>query len=135
VAGTFYYAALYIPFNVTLTGIQVATGSVGGTDNWIVALWPIAGGSALANSALAGIAAPSSNTKKTFAFTGTVGVTGPGVFIVGLQSNGTTAKFLAFNNAVEGFATGSVAGSFGTVPSLSPATTYTANVGPFANTY
>lgn len=135
VAGTFYYSALYVPFNVTLTGFQVIPGSVGATDNWIVALWPIAGGAALANSALAGTVAPAAGTKKAFPFTGTLAVTGPGVYIFGLQSNGTTARFRAFQNAVEGFATGSVAGVFGTVPSLSPATTYTVNLGPFASSY
>lgn len=135
VAGTFYYAALWIPFNVTLTGLIFTTGNVGGTDSWVVALWPIAGGSALANSSLSGIAAPAANTKKLYAFTGTVPVAGPAVYLAGFQSNGTTAKYMGFNNAVEGFATGSVAGVFGTVPSLTPATTYTSSVGPFATTY
>lgn len=138
VAGTFYYAALYIPFNVTLTGFQVTAGTYTGspsTDKWIVALWPIAGGAALANSSLSGVTCPAQNTKQAFPFTGTRAVTGPGVFIFGLQSNGTTAKFLAFQNAVEGFITGSVAGSFGTVLSLTPASTYTVNLGPFASSY
>jgi hypothetical protein len=135
VAGTWYYATLWIPYNCTLTGIIGCTGSAGGTDNWIVALWTAAGGAALANSSLSGIAAPAATTKKAFAFTGTVNVRGPGAYIIGIQSSGTTAKLLCFGNAVEGFATGSVAGSFGTVPSLSPATTYSVNLGPFATTY
>ena len=54
----------------------------------------------------------------------------------GLQSNGTLCRLLAFGNAVEGFVTGTSAGSgFGTVPSLTPASTYTVNTGPFMNTY
>ena len=135
VAGTWYYAALMIPYNVTLTGIAAVTGGTGGTDKWILALWPAAGGTALANSATAGITAPGANTKKQFAFTGTVNVDGPGAYIIGLQSNGTTAQFLSFGNAAEGFITGLVAGTFGTIPSPSPASTYTQNVGPFATTY
>ena len=135
VAGTWYYAALFVPFNATLTGFQVPAGSIGGTDNWIVALWPAAGGTALANSALAGTAAPVAATKKAFPFTASIAVAGPAAYIFGLQSNGTTARFRAFANAAEGFITGSVAGSFGTVPSLSPAGSYTVNLGPFASTY
>ena len=136
VAGTWYYASLYVPFNVPLTGLQVAAGSPGGTaDSWNVALWPIAGGSAIANSVLTGTNAPATNTKKAFPFTGTVTAAGPGVYIAGLQSNGTTAKFLAFSNAVEGFVTGTAAAGFGTAPSLTPASTYTVNTGPFMSTY
>jgi hypothetical protein len=135
VAGTFYYASLWIPFDVTLTGVVASTGVTGGTDDWIAALWGIGGGAALANSSLSGVAAPSGGTKQKFPFTGTLPVTGPAAYIIGMQSNGTHAQFLAFPNAAEGFITGSVAGVFGTVPSLSPASTYTANTGPFAGTY
>jgi hypothetical protein len=135
VAGTFYYTALWIPYNCTLTGIIACTGSAGGTDNWTVALWPGAGGTALATSSLSGIVAPAMTTKKAFVFTAPVNVEGPGAYFIGVQSNGTTAKILAHQNTIEGFITGSVAGSFGTVPSLSPASTYTANIGPEASTY
>jgi hypothetical protein len=134
-AGTWYYAALWIPYNVTLTGIIAVTGTAGGTDSWIAALWAASGGAALANSATAGTVAPAANTKKQFPFTSTVNVNGPGAYIIGLQSNGTTAQIHTFGNAVEGFVTGSVAGTFGTVPSLTPASTYTAFVGPMASTY
>ncbi len=134
-AGTFYYAALYVPFNCTLTGLQAVAGTTGTTDNWIVALWPIGGGTAIATSSLTGVAAPAANTKKSFPFTGTVAVSGPGVYIAGLQSSGTHATYLAFSNAVEGFITGGTASGFGTVPSLTPASTYTQNQGPFLSTY
>ena len=135
IAGTFYYAATFIPMNVTLTGVIVSSGTVGTTDNWIVALWPGTGGAALATSSLSGIVAPAANTKKAFPFTGTVNVDGPGAYIIGIQSNGTTARFLSFSNAVEGFITGQLAGTFATIPSLTPASTYSANAGPFATTY
>lgn len=135
VAGTFYYAAIFVPYTSTLTGIQAITGGTGGTDNWIVALWASGGGTALATSALAGIVAPSANVKKAFPFTAPVTVYGPAVYILGVQSNGITARLLTFQNAAEGFITGSVAGVFGTVPSLTPAGTYSASTGPMANTY
>ena len=135
IAGQTFYAALWIPFGVTLTGLMFTTGNVGGTDNWIGALYGAAGGAPLANSSLAGIAAPSANTKKAFPFTGTLAVTGPAVYFAGLQTSGATARFLGFPNAVEGFVTGSAGGVFGTLPSLVPGTSYSPNVGPFASTY
>ena len=134
VAGTIYWAAVPVLWNVTLTGLIFTTGGVGLTDNWIGALYNSAG-TLLANSALAGIAAPAATTKKAFPFTGTLAVTGPAVYYIALQSNGTTAKFLGFNNAIEGFVTGNVTGAFGTLPSITPGTTYGANLGPFASTY
>lgn len=133
-AGTWYYAALWVPFAITVTGLIATTGNIGGTDNWIVALWAAAGGTTLANSSLSGIAAPAANTKKAFAFTGTVPLPA-GVYYAGVQSNGTTAKFLSFANAIEGFFTGNTAGSFGTVISLTPPSSYAANAGPFLSTY
>jgi hypothetical protein len=134
VAGTIYWAAVYIPYNFTSTGLIVSIGSVGGTDKWILSLYNSAG-TLVANSATAGITVGTANTKQAFAFTSTVGLVGPGVYYVALQSNGTTAKFLAFNNNFEGFTTGSVAGTFGTLPSIAPGSGYIQGVGPFANTY
>jgi hypothetical protein len=135
VAGATFYAALVIPFNVLLTGVTFTAGSVGGTDLWIGALFGAAG-NLIANSSLSGIAAPSSNTKKQFPFTAQVPVVGPTVYYIGLQTNGTTARFLGFPNLVEGFVTGQVNGSFGTLPSpLVPGTTFSQNVGPMASTY
>jgi hypothetical protein len=135
VAGTFYYASLWVPYNCTLTGIIAAAGTVSGSDSWIVALWTAAGGAAIANSALAGTAAPANSSKKQFAFTAAAAVQGPGAYIIGVQSNGTTNRIFVFPNNLEGFITGSAAGSFGTVPSLSPAGSYSQNIGPMASTY
>jgi hypothetical protein len=134
-AGSIYWAAVPIPFNVTLTGIIFTVGTTGGTDKWIAALFD-ANGLLVANSDTAGINVGSANTKQKFAFTSAVTINGPGTYYVALQSNGTTARFLTFGNSVEGFVTGSTTGAFGTIPaSLSPGTTYTVNVGPYATTY
>lgn len=135
VAGTWYYCDLFVPFTTTVTGLIVPGGSPGGTDSWIVAAWPAAGGAALANSALAGTAAPATNTSKKIAFTAPVSLPGPAVYKVAIQSNGTTARLLNFSNAVEGFVTGTQAGVFGTVPSLTPGSSYTQNAGPMVKTY
>jgi hypothetical protein len=134
VAGTIYYAGLWIPFNVTLTGLILVTATTGGTDSWIGALFSPSGAT-LASSALAGQTAQAANTKAKFPFTSPYNAIGPGYYIAGLQSNGTTAKYLGFSNAVEGFATGSVAGVFGTLTLGTPATSYNINIGPFITTY
>jgi hypothetical protein len=134
-AGTWYYCDLFVPFTATITGLIAAPGSVGGTDKWIVAVWPAAGGTVLANSATAGITAPAANTAAKFAFTAPVSLPGPAVYKVAIQSNGTTARLLNFANAVEGFVTGTQAGSFGTIPTLTPGGSYTQNAGPMVKTY
>lgn len=134
VAGTIYWAAIPVLWNATITGIILSVGSTGGTDKFIAGLYNSAG-VLIANSDLAGITVGTANTKQKYVFTSATMVNGPGTYYVAVQSNGTTAKFLAFSNATEGFVTGSAAGSFGTLPSITPGTTYTVNVGPYATLY
>ena len=134
VAGTIYWAAVFIPMNVTLTGIIFTIGTTGGTDKWIGALYNSAG-TLVANSTTAGTTVGTASTKQKLAFTGTYNALGPSVYYIALQSNGTTAKMLALGNVTEGFVTGSVAGTFGTLPSITPGSTYTSAIGPFASTY
>jgi hypothetical protein len=135
VAGTWYVAACYIGCNCTLTGIIAGSNSGTGADDWMAAIWNSAGGAPLATSSLSGIASPAAGAKAAFAFTAQLAVQGPGLYFVGVQSNGTTDKLLCFANNLEGFFTTSHTGVFGTPLSLTPPSTYTVNVGPFANTY
>jgi hypothetical protein len=134
VAGTLYYAALFVPCNTTLTGLTFVVGTTGGTDKWIAALYTRAG-QLVANSALAGVTAGTAQTKQSIPFTAPIAVTGPAPYLAVLQSNGTTANFRAFGNSGEQFATGSTAGTFGTLPALTLSGNYNLNVGPFGNTY
>lgn len=139
-AGTWYYADLYIPFTTKLTGIipSAPVGPNSGSDKWMCAIWPAAGGTKLANSSTSGLTVPGSGTTAEdfkIAFTAPVTLPGPAVYKVAIQSNGTAARFEAFSNGVEGFVTGSQAGTFGTVPTLSPGSSYTQNVGPMIKTY
>lgn len=128
------YAALFVPFNTTLTGLIVTVGTVGGTDLWIAALLNNSG-TPVATSATAGTTAGTAQTKQKFTFATPVAVTGPAVYFAALQSNGTTARFRTHGNNLEGFVTGSVTGTFGTIPTIIPATTYTQSVGPHASTF
>lgn len=141
VIGTIYWAALLIPMNITVTGLTYTVGSGStGTDLVIAALYN-ASGTLLGNTALAGSTVQTASTKHKMALVNAsnvatpINVTGPGVYYIALQFSGTSARFMTFSNGNEGFVTGSATGTFGTLPTIAPGTTYTANIGPWASTY
>lgn len=122
----------------TITGIQVLVGSVGGTDSWIVELHDSAG-VLVATSATAGTTAGTAGTWQQIPFTSTVSLI-PGDYFIVVQSNGTTAHPAVYNYPapVAGpvfLITGSTTGVFGTGANFTPATTYTAGLGPVALLY
>jgi hypothetical protein len=131
-----YLTQIYVPFNVTLTGIYVNNGATVGTNKWIAALFNSAG-TALANSALAGVTTSGADGYQQLPFTGTVAVTGPGVYWIGLYANGTTDRFRSVPAVGQyaGYAGSISAQTFGTVATITPPTTFTADVGPVAFTY
>lgn len=123
----------------TVTGVQVLVGSVGGTDNWLVELHDSTG-ALVATSALAGVVAGTAGTWQQIPFTSTVALI-PGTYYIVVQSNGTTAHPAVYNYPAPAIVstpfmvTGSVAGTFGTSANFTPATTYTAGVGPVSLLY
>lgn len=130
VAGSRYYTNYTIGTPQTFTGAAVRVGTTGGTDNWILELHGPTG-LLLATTATAGTTAGTASTWQQIAFTATYTVTIPGTYYIALQSNGTTAKFDSVNApALTGVVTGSATGTFGTGASITPPTTYTANLGP-----
>lgn len=156
VSGTIYYTQINIGATYTptprgstisqqsfqLNGINIPIGT-GGTDTWYVGLWD-SSGTLVAQCATAGVTAGTSNTIQQIPFYGSSGsgsaatpvTVTSGTYYMGLQSNGTTATFKALNSPVWPFATGSQAGSAGTLAAItSPATTYTQNLGPMASLY
>lgn len=135
-ATTVYLSQIYIPANVTLTGIKVNSAATVGTNKYIVALFD-ATGAAVANSALAGVTTANADAFQTIAFTGTYAAKAPGVFWIALYVNGTTDRFRTVPAAGEfGGLAGSVTGqTFGTIASFTPPTTFTADKGPVAFTY
>jgi len=136
VAGTIYWAEVYIPANITLTGVAVLNGATVGTDKWIVGLYATAGGAAVANSNLSGTASSGADAFQAIAFTATYAALGPARYWVAFQSNGTTdtLRTIAANTYIDVF-TKSATGSFGTLPSLTVPTTFTADKGPVAYVY
>lgn len=135
VSGTRYYSSINIGFPQVLTGIIAKVGTTGGTDNWIFELHGPTG-TLLATTATAGTTAGTANSYQQIAFTATYNLTVPGTYYIAVQSNGTTAKLATLNSPVNsGIVTGSATGTFGTGASITPPTTYTANLGPLATVY
>lgn len=136
VSGTTYWAELFIPRNVTLTGAGVLNGATVGTNSWIVALYASAGGAAVANSALAGVTSSGANAFQQIAFTSTYAAVGPARYWIAFQANGTTdtLRTIAVSTFLD-VLTKSVTGTFGTLPSLTVPTTFTADVGPIGYVY
>lgn len=141
VAGTRYYASFPVGTAVQATGIAILVGGTGGTDRWTVELFNAAGVLVATSDFATGIIAGTAAVWQRFPF----GVTGSeaavnipvGNYFISVQSNGTTAKFSAFNapTAPAGLVTGSAAGVFSTQAAITPPTTYTANLGPIATLY
>jgi hypothetical protein len=134
--GTRNWCSLWIPHRVTLTGIGYLIGTVGGTDKVIVELKDNTGAN-VANSALAGATVGTLATFQQVAFTSTISVE-RGWYYVVTQFNGATARFrtIPANLGISQVAiTGSVAGTFGTLATITPGTTFTADLGPIAYVY
>jgi len=136
VAGTTYVADIFIPLSsVLLTGIGVLNGATVGTDKGIVSLYDSTG-VLMANSALAGATTSGANAFQQYAFTATYTTVKPGRFWIAYQSNGTTDTIRTVATATwVDLLTQSNTGAFGTLPALTPPTTFTADVGPVAYAY
>ena len=137
VFGTRYTCSIFIPHNMTMTGIGYLIGSAGGTDKAIAELHD-ADGTLLAYSAVAGVTVGTLATFQELPFTAPVEVIGPGLYYLSITMNGTTARLRVIPTALEVSQialTKSATGTFGTVGDLTVPTTFTADVGPIAYTY
>lgn len=134
VAGTRYFSSVNIGVGGTFTGIQALVGTTGGTDLWDFELHSPTG-ALLATSLATGTTAGTASTWQRLAFTTPYTITVPGTYWLVVQSNGTTAKLATINSVTSPTLTGSGTGTLGTAASITPTTTYTANLGPVANLY
>lgn len=135
VAGTIYWASLFLPRKMTATGLGYLIGGTGGTDKVIGALYSSAG-VLLANSAIAGTTVGTNDTLQDLAFTTAYAVTAPGLYYVAIQMNGTTARFRSVAaSTFLNLLTASATGVFGTLTALTVPTTFTADKGPIAYIY
>lgn len=131
--GDRYWVSIQIPRPTLLTGLSYLIGSVGGTDKAIAELHNNAG-ALVATSALAGVTVGTAANLQSLPFTATY-TAQPGRYFAAMQFNGTTAKFRTYTIPGSPFITGTAAGTFGTSASITPGTTFTANVGPIVSTY
>lgn len=132
--GQWYYGEVFVPFTSTITGVSAGCVSGGGSEKWNAAFWGAAGGTALAHSGTAGVTTPSSG-KFQIPFASSILAPGPATYFIGIQSSGTASQIEVVSNAAEGFITGTVGGTFGSILNLTPAGTYSASVGPIAATF
>lgn len=134
VSGKLWYSAIQIPSSVVLTGACQMNGNGTLADKMIFALWD-RNGNVLANTAVAGVAQSGTSVLQCQNFVNPVVVQGPGLYYIGVQGNGTTAASIAAiptGGAPTNYPTGvQTGGTFGTIAKItSPATTFTAGVGP-----
>lgn len=136
VNGTTWFADVFIPVaGKVCTGIGVLNGGTVATDKIIVSLYD-ANGVLLANSATAGTNMASTNVFQETAFTATYTILKPGRFWIGAQTNGANANIRTIATATWiDVLTTNVAGTFATIPALTPPTTFTAGKGPIAYVY
>lgn len=133
-AGTTYFAELFLPRAIVLTGAAVLNGSTAATDLLIYGLYNTVG-ELVANTALDGTLAANSDTAQAIAFTATYSAA-PGRYWLAWQTNGTTTRVrtIAASTFIDCL-TGSVAGTFATLPTITIPTTITATVGPIGYVY
>ena len=133
---TVYLACVYAPFNCTVTGIATLNGTNITTDKIVNYLFNAAG-TMLGKTAAAGTAPTPADVFQEIDLTAPLAITGPAVYFIGRQHNGTTIGFqsIAASKGHQPLA-GSVAGtSFGAETTVVPPTTFTADKGPFGYLY
>lgn len=136
-SGSMYVTQIFIPMNATFTGVKILNGvTVGGANTYIAALYN-SNGAKLYNSNLSGTTSASANTYQAIPFTASGVVTGPNVYWIGLSVSGSTDTYRAIPAVGEGAGrAGQVTGqAFGTLPTLTMPTSFTADKGPIGFTY
>lgn len=134
-AGTINFTEIYVPYAQTWLGGGILNGTTVGTHNVLTALYG-SNGVLLANSAVAGVVSASASVMQNVAFTSPIPLPA-GRYFLGFQYSGTTPTprhLLAANGS--NIITGTVAGTFGTIPStITVPTTFTTAVGPICQLY
>lgn len=136
VAGQLWITDIHIPYTRTVTKVGFLQGGTATTDNCLVALFDGAGNK-LTTSALTGVVLSGANTFQEQTLLAATTLTGPGIYFVAVQCNGTTAgalQILASPNIMNRSSV--VSGTFGTVPAtITPPTTWTTGQAPVVYVY
>ena len=126
-----YYAEVFVPANVTLTGVAVFNGSA--ADGNVHVGLANSSGTIVAESNTT-TAQSGTDTFQRVPFTSSYAAKGPATYYVLTQNSTTTARFNA--HAIGNFSAAAVTSqTYGTFTTLSPVTTFTADVGPIATLY
>lgn len=135
VAGQVWVSSFTLPVDMSITGMKCLQGGTATTDKVIYSLYD-SSGALLANSATAGTSLSGASTFLAAAFTSPL-TAYAGHYFMGVQGNGTAAGAIATIAASTylGVATTVVSGSFGTLPDITPPTTFTADNGPICYVY
>ena len=128
-----YIAEVFVPCNMTITGVANFNGSAVGSDKLMAILYSSAG-AVLATSLAAGTTAVGTDTYQRLALTTPYAAVGPATYYVGIQCDGTTARL---NTHIAGNfgASKKTAETFGTATAITAPTTFTTAVGPIASLY
>ncbi len=137
-----YYSELFVPCNMSVTGIAAFNGSVA-SDDWHRALLD-ADGALVTGSATGAVTSSGTDVYQKVPFTGgAITVLGPATYFVAQICDGTTDRYNAHGTATTGlaFSTSMVVGvitaqTFAAIPATNTlALTYTTDVGPIASLY
>lgn len=130
-----YFVEVFIPANTTITGVSLLLGHTTAAQNVFVGL-ANSSGTIVANSNTT-TAMGTADTFQQIPFTGTYAAVGPAKYFICVQSSQTTG-FIATHAALGNFGAGKITsetyGTFLTTATYK-ATTYTASLGPIADTY
>jgi len=138
-----YYSEIFVPCNMSVTGISWFNGSVATNDSRHSALLD-ADGALVTGSATGADATSGTDVYQKQAFTGgAITVLGPATYYVATIFGGTTDRYNAHGTATTGlgFATNLVAGkitaqTYAAIPATNTLTlTYTTDLGPIASLY
>lgn len=136
VAGTVYVSSFQLPVDmVSATGIACLNGGTAATDKLLYSIYNASTGALIASTAVAGTTAANADTFQALAFTAVQDLNA-GSYFLGWQTNGTTTRFRTIATATYiTLASGSATGTFGTLPAITPPTTFTADKAPICYVY
>lgn len=137
--GQVWVTSIYIPVQKTITKLGVLQGGTATTDSVVMGIYN-ASGTLIGNTALAGTILSGANTFLEVALANPTGgslTLTPGIYYLSVQGNGTTAGAIrtvataTFINVVSQVN----AGVFGTLPAITPPTTFTAGQAPVMSVF
>lgn len=134
VATEYYISEVFVPANMSVTGVSLFNGATIGTDSVHAALADSTG-AIVSGSATGAVALSGTDAYQRIPFTGgAITVVGPATYFFVFIPSGNTDKYNA--HAFGDFRAGKVTGrTYGAVTSFTPPTTFTADLGPIGSLY